>query len=71
MAEAPVQTDSMDPRAPKNLKQVSLRRDIEVQYWSHRLNASRAALEEAVEHVGSSVNAVTDYLAQKKSGDAR
>ncbi len=50
------------PAAPEDLKHISLGQDREVRYWSHRLNAPRERLEEAVEKVGPHVNAVTDYL---------
>ena len=47
---------------PRDLKHVEIKTDLEVQYWSQRLQASRRQLEDAVEHVGHSVSAVTDYL---------
>ncbi|HWV12847.1 MAG TPA: DUF3606 domain-containing protein [Sphingobium sp.] len=53
---------SKSPPVPRDLKHVSLNEDLEVQYWSQRFSASRRQLEEAVEHVGHSVNAVADYI---------
>ena len=50
------------PPVPRDLKHVSMAEDLEVQYWSKRFQTSRHLLEEAVEHVGHSVNAVADYL---------
>lgn len=50
------------PPVPRDLKYVSLKEDLEVQYWSQRFQASRRLLEEAVEQVGHSVNAVIDYI---------
>lgn len=50
------------PPIPPNLKHVSLRKDLEVQYWRQRFHTSRWQLEEAVERVGHSVNAVAAYL---------
>ncbi|WP_022681693.1 DUF3606 domain-containing protein [Sphingobium bisphenolivorans] len=66
MMERQVPGSPASPAVPSNVKRISLKRDIEVQYWSHRLNTSRALLEEAVEHVGSNVNAVADYLSQRQ-----
>jgi len=50
------------PPVPRDLKHVSITSDLEVQYWSQRFQTSRPLLEEAVERVGHSVNAVADYL---------
>ncbi|NIJ18125.1 DUF3606 domain-containing protein [Sphingobium vermicomposti] len=54
--------DTRGPPVPRDLKHVGVQTDLEVQYWSQRLQVSRRRLEEAVEHVGHSLNAVTDYL---------
>ena len=51
---------------PRDIKHVSVSEDLEVQYWSQRFHASRRSLEEAVEHVGHSVNAVADYLSRHR-----
>lgn len=50
------------PPVPRDLKHVSLAENLEVQYWSKRFQSSRRELEEAVDRVGHSVNAVADYL---------
>jgi len=50
------------PPVPRDIKHVSLAEDLEVQYWSKRFQTTRRQLEQAVEHVGHSVNAVADYL---------
>ena len=55
-------TQQATPPVPRDLKHVSLTEDLEVQYWSKRFQTSRMLLEEAVENVGHSVNAVADYL---------
>ena len=47
---------------PRDLKHVSLKEHMEEQYWSRRFQTSRRQLEEAVERVGHSVNAVADYI---------
>lgn len=56
----------MDPEPvlvlPHDINRVSLERACECEYWSNRFSVSRARLEEAVEQVGHSVNAVADYL---------
>lgn len=49
-------------RPPEKVNCVSLDRAYEVEYWAKRFSASRAKLEEAVEQVGHSVNAVADYI---------
>ena len=54
--------ETRGPPVPRDMKQVWLKTDLEVQYWSQRLQASRRRLEEAVEMVGHSVSAVTQYL---------
>lgn len=54
------------PPIPRDLKHVALTEDVEVQYWSKRFRTSRHLLEEAVEHVGHSVNAVADYLERRR-----
>jgi hypothetical protein len=50
------------PPVPRDLKHVSITSDLEVQYWAQRFQTSRSLLEEAVEQVGHSVNAIADYL---------
>lgn len=50
------------PPIPRDIKHVSLTSDLEVQYWSQRLQASRSLLEEAVDRVGHNVKAVADFL---------
>ena len=54
--------DHRGPPVPRDIKHVEITTDLEVQYWSQRLQASRRQLEDAVEQVGHSVSAVTDYL---------
>lgn len=56
------QVESRTPPVPRDLKYVSLKEDMEVQYWSQRFQTSRRQLEDAVEKVGHSVNAVADYI---------
>ena len=56
------QIENKTPPVPRDLKHVSLNEDMEVQYWSQRFQTSRRQLEEAVEKVGHSVNAVADYI---------
>lgn len=68
MASTDVQPalDHRTPPVPRDIKHVSLCSDLEVQYWSQRLQASRRLLEEAVELVGHNVNAVADYLQRNR-----
>jgi len=51
---------------PHDLKHVSIASDLDVQYWSKRFQTSRHQLEQAVEQVGHSVNAVADYLERNR-----
>jgi hypothetical protein len=62
MMDVEARTENRRPPVPRDLKHVSLKEDLEVQYWSQRFQASRRQLEEAVEQVGHSVNAVADYI---------
>lgn len=54
--------ERMEPPIPRDIKHVSLAEALEVRYWSQRFHTSRRELEQAVECVGHSVNAVADYL---------
>lgn len=58
--------ESREPPVPRDLKHVSITSDMEVQYWTQRFQTSRPLLEDAVEHVGHSVNAVGDYLCRNR-----
>ena len=62
MMDAQTTAENRSPPVPRDLKHVSVKEDLEVQYWSQRFQASRRQLEEAVERVGHSVNAVADYI---------
>ncbi|MFZ2995227.1 DUF3606 domain-containing protein [Sphingobium sp.] len=48
--------------SPRDVNRVSLEQDRDVQYWTNRFGVSREELEEAVETVGESVDAVAVYL---------
>ena len=62
MMDVQATAENRSPPVPRDLKHVSLKEDLEVQYWSQRFQTSRQQLEEAVEQVGHSVNAVADYI---------
>ncbi|MCB4862833.1 DUF3606 domain-containing protein (plasmid) [Sphingobium sp. SJ10-10] len=49
-------------RGPQDSSRIALGEDYEVQYWTNRFGASKEQLEEAVEAVGNSVDAVAAYL---------
>ena len=49
-------------RSPRDVNSVSLEQDRDVRYWTNRFGVSREELEEAVETVGESVDAVAVYL---------
>ena len=58
--------ENKEPPVPHDLKHVSIASDLDVQYWSKRFQTSRHQLEQAVEQVGHSVNAVADYLERNR-----
>lgn len=54
--------DDKSERAPEDSSRIALSEDYELQYWTNRFGVSKERLEEAVEAVGNSVDAVAAYL---------
>ena len=59
-------TDNTADRGPQDRSRISLSQDFEVRYWSQRFGIDEAALRNAVEDVGPSVEAVEQYLANRE-----
>jgi hypothetical protein len=58
-------TDNTADRGPQDRARISLEQDHEVRYWSQRFGIDEAALRDAVEDVGHSVQDVEQYLANR------
>ena len=59
-------TDNTADRGPQDRARISLEQDHEVRYWSQRFGIDEAALRDAVEDVGHSVQDVEQYLANRQ-----
>jgi hypothetical protein len=49
-------------KTPQDRSRIALGEDYEVAYWTRKLGVSKDRLEEAVAAVGSSAQAVADFL---------
>ena len=49
-------------KAPEDTSRVTMEDDAAILYWIDRFNVSREELEEAIDTVGDSVDAVAAYL---------
>jgi hypothetical protein len=54
--------DDKTKTAPQDRSRIALGEDYEVAYWTRKLGVSKDRLEEAVAAVGSSAQAVADFL---------
>ena len=54
--------DDKTARRPQDSSRIALGEDYEVQYWTNRFGVSKERLQQAVEAVGNSVDAVAAYL---------
>lgn len=54
--------DDKNQRGPQDSSRVAMGEDYEVEYWTGKFGVSRDKLQEAVDKVGNSVTAVTQYL---------
>lgn len=52
-------------RGPQDRSRIALGEDYEVAYWTERLGVSRESLEQAVEAVGNSAEAVEQHLSRR------
>lgn len=55
-------TDDKTLRAPQDSSRIAMGEDYEVGYWTHRFGVSRDRLQQAVDAVGNSADAVERHL---------
>ena len=55
-------SDDLSKRNGGDRKRISLGEEHEVRYWTQKLGVSKEQLEHAVKQVGTSAEAVEDYL---------
>jgi len=56
--------DDKTLRGPRDSSRVAMGEDYEVAYWTDKFGVSRDRLQEAVDAVGNSANAIKAYLAR-------
>jgi hypothetical protein len=56
--------DDKTLRGPRDSSRVAMGEDYEVAYWTDRFGVSRERLQEAVDAVGNSADAIRAYLAR-------
>lgn len=54
--------DDKTLRAPQDSSRIAMGEDYEVEYWTHRFGVSRDRLQQAVDAVGNSADAVERHL---------
>lgn len=54
--------DDKMQQGPRDAKRVNVNEDYEVQYWTNRFSVSEQRLREAVNKIGTSVDAVAEEL---------
>jgi len=59
-------SDDKTKRAPQDSSRIAMGEDYEVEYWTDRFGCSRKQLQDAVDAVGNSANAVEQYLSGRK-----
>ena len=57
--------DDKNDRGPQDRSRISIGEDYEVRYWTDKFRVSREDLEDAVKQVGTSAQAVADYLGKR------
>ncbi|MCA1200183.1 DUF3606 domain-containing protein [Sphingomonas sp. R647] len=55
-------SDDKTLRAPQDASRIAMGEDYEVRYWTGKFGVSRETLQEAVDAVGNSADAVATYL---------
>jgi hypothetical protein len=55
-------SDNLSQKRPQDASRVSLSESWEIEYWTREFNCSREELEDAVQTVGNSADAVRRYL---------
>lgn len=56
--------DDKTLRGPQDSARIAMGEDYEVAYWTDKFGVSRDQLQEAVDAVGNSANAVAEYLSK-------
>ncbi|MEN3746027.1 DUF3606 domain-containing protein [Sphingomonas sp. HF-S3] len=56
--------DDKNLRGPQDSARVAMGEDYEVAYWTKKFGVSRERLQEAVDAVGNSVDAISTYLSR-------
>ena len=56
--------DDKSLRGPQDSSRVAMGEDYEVAYWTDKFGVSRERLQEAVDAVGNSADAIKTYLAR-------
>jgi hypothetical protein len=56
--------DDKNLRGPQDSARVAMGEDYEVAYWTKKFGVSHERLQEAVDAVGNSVDAISTYLAR-------
>ena len=63
-------SDDLTKKIPQDANRINLNQSWEVEYWCSELNCTEDELREAVEKVGDSVDAVREYLVEKRQQEA-
>ncbi len=58
-------SDDKTLRGPQDSSRIAMGEDYEVQYWTKKFGVSRDVLADAVESVGTSAQAVADFLGKR------
>jgi hypothetical protein len=59
-------SDDTNNRGPQDRSRVAIGQDHEVRYWSEKFGVSERQLQDAVDAVGESAEAVENYLSGRK-----
>ena len=57
--------DDKTKAGPQDRKRINIEEDYEIDWWTKKFSVSRAALADAVDAVGTSAQAVADYLGKR------
>jgi len=56
--------DNLDYRIPQDARRININQNHELEYWSNDLNVTKFKLRLAVQKVGTSVEAVREWLSR-------
>lgn len=57
--------DNTNDRGPQDRSRVSMEEDYEVRYWTNKFSVTQDRLQQAVDAVGNSADAIEQYLARR------